>query len=182
MDKNKGGGTNTPPDESAVVKAAAWAWYHHGSGSEGGNSAREYDVAMMARHVPRPSRYKQEATKLRGNVDHDVSSKPTVECLSLFDSYELRRISMQLDSLMDCSNDEESFSDNDSVISSSSRNKKKMNLKKVIRGFWVRHAVAVCSTGEDQVVDLNKRPGYRHRPSRPVTRMHASSNKSPLEL
>ena len=49
-------------DPSAVVKAAAWAWYQRGSGSEG-KSISDFD-ATRARHAPIPSRYKLEAMKM----------------------------------------------------------------------------------------------------------------------
>jgi hypothetical protein len=46
-------------DDLAVVKAAAWAWYLR---KEGKPIMREFDVTR-AQRIPRPSRYKIEATK-----------------------------------------------------------------------------------------------------------------------
>ncbi|XP_062104888.1 uncharacterized protein LOC133816368 [Humulus lupulus] len=196
MEKNKVRGNTT--DESAVVKAAAWAWYQHGSGSDG-NPTREYDVKVRSRHVPRPSRYRQESAMIKAklgvnvHLDHHDSSKPTVGSLSLLDAYEIRSISQQLDSLIQCSradhrecnNDEEAFSDNYITISSSSgrssreviRKTKFTNLKKLMRGFWLRNAVAVCSTREDQVVDMRRRSGFQQRPPRPVSRLIPATNR-----
>ncbi|GAY43702.1 hypothetical protein CUMW_076500 [Citrus unshiu] len=50
-------------DELAVVKAAAWAWYQRGSGSEG-KPMGDFDVARTRRVVYKPSRYKLEAMRI----------------------------------------------------------------------------------------------------------------------
>lgn len=154
-------------DESAAVKAAAWAWYQHGSGSEG-TPAREYDAARP-RHVPRPSRYKLEAMRSKakeGKIllghNYSKSNTQTTTNVSLLDEYEIQSISRHLDSLIDQYSDNEdfrrkdSFSDADrddhSVVMKNNNNKKN-NVKKTnsLRGFLIRHAAAVCGTREDVV-------------------------------
>ncbi|TKY47388.1 hypothetical protein E2542_SST29448 [Spatholobus suberectus] len=79
-------------DELAIVKAAAWAWYQHGSGSEG-KAKTEFDVTR-AQRVPRPSRYKLEAMRMAKEVPSIHTNKP------LLDTYEVQCISRQLDRLI----------------------------------------------------------------------------------
>ncbi|OWM64376.1 uncharacterized protein LOC116207767 [Punica granatum] len=52
------------PDEVALIRAAAWAWYQQGSGSQGINKppTREYDITRT-RRVYQPSRYRIEAIR-----------------------------------------------------------------------------------------------------------------------
>lgn len=192
MEKRKARGSS---DESAAVKAAAWAWYQHGSGSNG-NPTREYDVTIRTPHTAGPSRYKLEAalkiSKERGLREHNhCQESKTVDSLSLLDAYEIRTISRHLDSLIGCSSadlkdnnnirEKEVFSDDDSSTSGSSTTsssigmmrKKKMNMKKLMRGFWLRHAAAVCSTREDDVVNMAMRPGLRDGRSRPWNITHS---------
>lgn len=180
MEKRK---TRGSTDESAVVKAAAWAWYQHGSGSEG-NPTRECDIAFMTRNAPRPSRYKVEAAmrvaKDRRPNDHNhYNESKAVHNLSLLDAYEIRSISRRLDSLIEYSSADhgnknsicrkEVFSDDDVNFIGMMR-KKKRNMKKLVRGFWLRHAAAVCSTRENGVVNTTTRLGFQR--SRPQLENH----------
>ncbi|XP_014495674.1 uncharacterized protein LOC106757516 [Vigna radiata var. radiata] len=76
-------------DELAIVKAAAWAWYLHGSGSKA-KAKNEFDV-KRSQTVARPSRYKLEAMGMAKETPSMRTIKP------LLDSYEVQRISKQLD-------------------------------------------------------------------------------------
>ncbi|KAK7387370.1 hypothetical protein VNO78_28121 [Psophocarpus tetragonolobus] len=79
-------------DELAIVKAAAWAWYQHGSGSEG-KAKTEFDITK-SQHIARPSRYKLEAMRMAKEVASIHTNKP------LLDTYEVQSISRQLDRLI----------------------------------------------------------------------------------
>lgn len=79
-------------DELAIVKAAAWAWYLHGSGSKA-KAKNEFDV-KRSQTVARPSRYKLEAMRMAKETPSIRPIKP------LLDSYEVQRISKQLDGLI----------------------------------------------------------------------------------
>lgn len=82
-------------DELAIVKAAAWAWYQHGSGSEG-KAKSEFDVTRTQR-MARPSRYKLEAMRMAKEAPSNsihTNYKP------LLDTYEVQCISRQLDRLI----------------------------------------------------------------------------------
>ncbi|KAI3909705.1 hypothetical protein MKW98_014122 [Papaver atlanticum] len=100
-------------DELAAVKAAAWAWFQHGSGSEGnGKSIQEFDHANYATQRPiRPSRFKIEAMRHANEISSGdeseasssslVSSPTHTDTTSLFDAYEIARISQHLDCLIE---------------------------------------------------------------------------------
>ncbi|KAI3951675.1 hypothetical protein MKW92_015826 [Papaver armeniacum] len=100
-------------DELAAVKAAAWAWFQHGSGSEGnGKSIQEFDHANYATQRPiRPSRFKLEAMRYANEISSGdeseasssslVSSPTHTDTTSLFDAYEIARISQHLDCLIE---------------------------------------------------------------------------------
>ncbi|PRQ45425.1 hypothetical protein RchiOBHm_Chr3g0491241 [Rosa chinensis] len=99
-------------DELALVKAAAWAWYEHGTGLEG-KSLQEFDIRRTF-HDPIPSRFKLEAKKLaeQGSRVFDEGSSPgtsgsvqTVDHHSLLDRYEIESISRRLDQLIESSGD-----------------------------------------------------------------------------
>lgn len=161
-------------DKLAAVKAAAWAWYQHGSGSgSDGTPAREY-VAARPHHVPRPSRYKLEAMRSKTKEGVlpliDDNFKPQSNRVSLLDAYEIRSISRHLDSLIDQYSigdhgddhkDNQDFRLNEALISDvddhhsmvMEKRKKKKNSRKMVnlRGLWIRHAAAMCSTREGVV-------------------------------
>ncbi|KAK7372318.1 hypothetical protein VNO80_05694 [Phaseolus coccineus] len=142
---------NTNTNDLTFVKAAAWAWYQHNSGSKG-KTITEFHAAVT-RHHPRPSRYKLEAMRTATEAG-EGSSNIHAKKLSLLDEYEVQSISRQLHSLVEDSNDKP-FNGADS--SAHRRTQKK---KKVRKGFWLRHG-AVCG-GEKDVVDPSA-VGVSHR-------------------
>lgn len=85
-------------DELAAVKAAAWAWYQHGSGSES-KPMREFGLTRPIT-VPKPSRYRLEATRSSSLLIQDNSQSPNPHN-SLLDSYEIASISKRLSDLLD---------------------------------------------------------------------------------
>ncbi|KAI3976468.1 hypothetical protein MKX01_008326 [Papaver californicum] len=103
---------NVLDDELAAVKAAAWAWYQHGSGFEGrGKSFQEFDHANKTQSPIRPSRFKLEAMRYANEISsgHEsetsssslVPSPTQADTTSLFDAYDIARISQQFDSLIE---------------------------------------------------------------------------------
>lgn len=141
-------------DELAIVKAAAWAWYQHGSGSEGKKAISEFGVTARTQRAARPSRFKLEAMRMakeakEGTPLHTNKNK------SLFDTYEVQSISRQLDRLIIESSHHNKLV-NVSGNNTSAKNDGNRRMKKkrnVIKGFWPRNAV-VCGGGND-VVDGN---------------------------
>ncbi|KAL2521889.1 uncharacterized protein Fot_25812 [Forsythia ovata] len=91
-------------DESSLVKAAAWARYQQGSGSEG-RHILEFDL-LRTKKSPKPSRYKLEAMqKIQEKIDKSttisnpksyVSTSTDDVNNSLLDTYEIESISRQL--------------------------------------------------------------------------------------
>lgn len=95
-------------DELAAVKAAAWAWYQHGSGSES-KPMREFGLTRPI-SVPKPSRYRLEATNRSPSISiEDNLQTPSPNSNSLLDSYEIASISRRLSDLLD-PNDRNNFS------------------------------------------------------------------------
>lgn len=162
-------------DELALVKAAAWAWYQHGSGSEG-LAMREYDLEKSKR-THKPSRYKIEATKESEETSlklkeilppqsaplsplSSTSSKQSE--VSLLDDYEIERISKQLDLYIESSRAEylRTFLDSDhgvrnkvvSFSESGTSERKSKQKTKNSRRFWLKYA-AVCGSRQDDVLD-----------------------------
>ncbi|KAK7305681.1 hypothetical protein VNO77_43590 [Canavalia gladiata] len=132
-------------DELAIVKAAAWAWYQHGSGSEG-KAKSEVDVPRT-QHVARPSRYKLEAMRMAKEGSSIHTNK------SLLDAYEVQSISRQLDRLIESSShnklgDGNNFANKNAGVDNSNRRMK--NKKRIGKGFWPRHVI-VCGRGNDVV-------------------------------
>ncbi|KAI3946509.1 hypothetical protein MKX01_017725 [Papaver californicum] len=102
---------NIHDDELAAVKAAALAWYQHRSGFEGkGKSIQEFDHANKIQRPIIQSRYKLEAMRYANEISsgHEsetsssslVSSPTPTDTTSLFDAYDIARISQQLDSFI----------------------------------------------------------------------------------
>ncbi|KAK6280249.1 hypothetical protein POUND7_020516 [Theobroma cacao] len=100
-------------DGLAQVKAAAWAWYQHGSGSEG-KPIREFDITRTERaSSSRPSRYKLEAMRnntgkgnhsmeMEGSPSQTPRSSPNIQTQnSPLDSYETKSISKRLNHLIE---------------------------------------------------------------------------------
>ncbi|KAH6799392.1 hypothetical protein C2S51_035876 [Perilla frutescens var. frutescens] len=130
-------------DESALAKSAAWAWYEHGSGSDG-RSIREVDV-WSSKMEPTPSRYKLEV--LRNNNPNNILGINSTKN-SLLDNYEIEMISKQLDQYIQATHAK--YHTNTKVL-----------LKKKIppKGwFWSRH-VPVCGSSTNDVVDCRPEKG-----------------------
>ncbi|EOY03039.1 Tetratricopeptide repeat-like superfamily protein [Theobroma cacao] len=100
-------------DGLAQVKAAAWAWYQHGSGSEG-KPIREFDITRTERaSSSRPSRYKLEAMRnntgkgnhsmeMEGSPSQTPRSSPNIQTQnSPLDSYETKSIAKRLNHLIE---------------------------------------------------------------------------------
>ncbi|KAH8483177.1 hypothetical protein Peur_064432 [Populus x canadensis] len=165
MEKKKPkGGDST--DDLALVKAAAWAWYQHGSGSEGKPMCESY--VTSTRRAPRPSRYKLEDMRLRvkeDTMDGSGAPSPIGADNSLLDNYEVESISKHLDYLMESSSKRsygvEIFDRDDHLHRGKSvslldgdqtcgMKQKKNKSKFFLQGWWLRHSV-VCGTREDVV-------------------------------
>lgn len=163
-------------DELAIVKAAAWAWYERGSGSEG-KPIREFDFTNNSRKTPTPSRYKIEAMKnttidenssiKRPSTSASISTCPSFNS-SLLDNYEIESISKDLDHYIESCNHDSSSRVGDHgggrhrrVVSVSKIEKgrevvdAKVKSKKLSKGgFLLRHA-AVCGSINDVVAARN---------------------------
>ncbi|KAL2317263.1 hypothetical protein Fmac_031139 [Flemingia macrophylla] len=121
----------TTRDESAFVKAAAWAWHEHNTM---GKTITEFD-ATITRHAPRPSRYKLEAM---------TNMSPTrPKKMPLLDEYEVQTISRLLESC---------YHHDNKVVTETSTNIRDVKKKKKVtgKGFWLKHGV-VCGREEDVV-------------------------------
>ncbi|MQM03659.1 hypothetical protein Taro_036443 [Colocasia esculenta] len=155
-------------DELALVKAAAWAWFQHGSANES-KATREFDLARKRRQH-RPSRYKLEAVAaaaaaVAANVsatsDHLswAAPSPTSE-LSLLDPYEVDRISKQLDRLV------ASTRRGGSGRAGHRRSREAGKGAAKVSGFWLRHAVGLCGSRADAaearaLVGVRRSPCFR---------------------
>ncbi|KAL4652387.1 hypothetical protein ACB092_01G229600 [Castanea dentata] len=154
--------TRGSTDELAVVKAAAWAWYQHGSGSEGKNM-REFDITR-SRQAPGSSRYRLEAMRIAEEAMEGSRSSSAHSSIhtsnSLLDVFEVESISRQLDCLVGSSGNnfytrflagdnvhQENVKLLDNVDTGGMKKKKK---KKKVKRFWPRHAIT-CGTMEDVV-------------------------------
>ncbi|XP_031492288.2 uncharacterized protein LOC116258931 [Nymphaea colorata] len=152
-------------DGLALVKAAAWAWYLHGSGKEG-KPAREFD-SWRTKQPPRPSRYKLEA--MRDQLT-DRSRLPSTSprqdppANSLLDPYEIQSISKRLTyALEDSIQDNCIFVDDDGLdggrkmLTARNKQQRKAAERRRLKGWlgwggaWMRHASAVCGPGEGVV-------------------------------
>ncbi|XWS75376.1 hypothetical protein CRYUN_Cryun01aG0081500 [Craigia yunnanensis] len=145
MDKKK---QKSCSDKLALVKAAAWAWYQHGSGSEG-KPMREFDITRTER-ASKPSRYKLEAIR-NNTMEGSQTPSPIHTDNSLLDSYEIEIISKRLDDLIEFGGikfyDELLSIDGDyqkNLVLDSGRKKKSSKLKR----FLLRRAV-VCGKNQD---------------------------------
>eukprot|EP00262_Sarcandra_glabra_P016706 TRINITY_DN552_c1_g1_i2.p1 TRINITY_DN552_c1_g1~~TRINITY_DN552_c1_g1_i2.p1 ORF type:complete len:189 (+),score=15.01 TRINITY_DN552_c1_g1_i2:100-666(+) len=154
-------------DELALAKAAAWAWYQRGSWSEG-KPISELDL-RKTRRQPLPSRYKlEEEQQQNSDVDdhveasepHSFAVSPAHTDTSLLDSLEIERISRQLDSLLEYSR--RVFTDGSSspyvdgrdrprFVSSPDNGSRTSKMAGKVNGFWLRHAVGICSSSGGMV-------------------------------
>lgn len=170
-------------DEFAIIKAAAWAWYERGSGSEG-KPIREFEFTHMQRQ-PKPSRYKLEAMNMTSNngcasdhpllVSDNISTSitcTTSSSSSLFDKYEIERISMDLDMYIKYSSS--STSTYDGVVEGDGSNHQPKTTEdsemsiigkgkgRKMKGYsWLMRHGAVCGSRNDVVV--NSIGGLRRR-------------------
>lgn len=148
-------------DEFAIIKAAAWAWFQRGSGSEG-KPIREFDFTNL--HTPpKPSRYKLEAMEISSCENESLlASDNSGDSSSLLDTYEIERISRELDFYI-----ESSSGRHGGVVSGDRRLHRRVVAlsesdasgmigkgkgRKLMKGFWFSHA-AVCGSRDDVVVD-----------------------------
>lgn len=184
MERKKGrGGSHI--EELALVKAAAWAWYQHGSGAEGKPPIREYDLSITQK-PPKPSRYKLEAAAaamIKPREEEDLiikspSSSPSPPPLpnlfnssyqlnntnvSLLDKYEVERISMQLDRYIESENNgggsrrENGKVASLSEIGTSDRKIRSNNCKTKKGKNSKRFWVAICGSRSDVVEALEDR-------------------------
>lgn len=146
-------------DELAVVKAAAWAWYQRGSGSEG-KPMGDFDVARTRRVVYKRSRYKLEAMRISEQEEAQAAAAEDSISIdntnhSLLDRYEIESISKRFDQLINSSTATKLLKN--ASQSSQRTNGLTMNKKKskILKGFWPRHAV-VCGTRQDAVMDRSR--------------------------
>lgn len=153
-------------DESAVVKAAAWAWYEHGS--RGGSQSkkpilptREYDVACrMSHHAATTSRYKLEAMAKQGegpnSVHRNMGSRDDGGRSGLLDTYEVESISRELDGLIQSTTSSSTSGHMMMMMTTKKKQKQKNKKNKWTSGIWLRHAV-VCGTSREDVLAVETR-------------------------
>ncbi|XP_061352791.1 uncharacterized protein LOC133297640 [Gastrolobium bilobum] len=135
-------------DELAIVKAAAWAWYQHGSGSKR-KAMSEFHVTRTQRAF-RPSRYKLEAMRMTKEANEGPSIHTNK---SLLDTYEIQSISRQLERLIESGHNKLGNGNNSTNNAGlNNGNRRMINKKKSFsKGFWPRHVV-VCGRVEDVVL------------------------------
>ncbi|KAL6959612.1 hypothetical protein U1Q18_039766 [Sarracenia purpurea var. burkii] len=170
-------------DELSITKAAAWAWYQRGSGSDVGNPAPEYDPARTRRSAPQSSRYKVEAIRTsQPAMEGSNSPRPLLNPFHnednishLLDRYEIERIRRQLDSFREASNGESGIVSGfvgghrirRGVVSlpetdmGEMKKKKKKNRERMMWFSWLRHG-RTCGGSTDDVVEQLTR-GFRNR-------------------
>lgn len=167
-------------DELAVTRAAAWAWYQRGSGSEP-KPASEFGLTRTHHRVPNPTRYKLEAERSRSSTSDHGSH--------LLDSYEIDSISRHLERYIERVNNGDLGSHRRAVFLPGSdvsgvikkegkkvearenwpghksyQKPKEEEKKKSSKGFWLtRHGVA-CRGSRDDVVEFSRRVVRERRP------------------
>ncbi|KAL3613535.1 hypothetical protein CASFOL_042569 [Castilleja foliolosa] len=156
-------------DESALAKSAAWAWFQQGSSS--GQSVPEFDVSRM-KPESNPSRYKLEALK---NVQKLALKSPEIKLSSprssngsLFDNYEIERISRQLDHYIESSHAKQRGHGSgestvmvpaaDGAAANVTTKNKVVRKKKTKLGIFRLRHVPACGSSSDDVVEYSRRP------------------------
>ncbi|XP_073010864.1 uncharacterized protein [Typha latifolia] len=146
--KRRTSSISSESDDLALVKAAAWAWYQHGSG---GPDARpppaESDVASRSsQRPPRPSRYQIEARATAGTVTAAAGSDKTPP--RLLDLYEIEWITKELERLISAST--KGGADRRKEVAPPTAEGKRSGKKSGGNGgFFGWHAMAICgSVGE----------------------------------
>nr|GMC57321.1 Pentatricopeptide repeat-containing protein [Ipomoea batatas] len=177
-DTRKASRRRASADDAAMVKAAAWAWYQHGSGSE--RPLGELLRLERTEKVQKPSRYKLEAIReveegkrkpthhQRSSSTIPMSSSPSIS--SLLDKYEIQRISLQLDRYIENGHDDYCYgvlgNTNDrrrvASLSESGTTETKKPPAASLKGFWLRHA-AVCGSSSADVVETGSIIGRSSR-------------------
>ncbi|CAL9117746.1 unnamed protein product [Musa textilis] len=140
-------------DELAMAKAAAWAWYQHGSGSDD-RTARESDLgwaggAASEARGQRPSRYKLEALAA---VEEPGPAVP------LLDVYEIGRITRELERLIVASDGSERRGrarDKEAFATPRAAGK--------ASGSWVGHAAGICGAAGDALEPATRARRRRRR-------------------
>lgn len=152
----------TDGDDLAAVKAAAWAWFHHGSGSEA-KPMREFGLTRTT-ILPKPSRYRLHAIT---TLIQDNSQTPNPHN-SLLDAYEIQSISRRLSDLLDPA-DRNNFSlrsfDSEILDPEPQVESKKKTKHKKLRGFWRRPSVMCGKTEDVDVGSSVRRPTRRRSPA-----------------
>ncbi|KAL2531259.1 hypothetical protein Adt_04610 [Abeliophyllum distichum] len=147
-------------DEFALVKAAAWAWYQHGFGSDG-KPMSEFDLTRF-KNVPKPSRYKlQDMKQVQETTDSSNNS--------LLDKYEIERISRQLDLYIESSHVQHygGFYIGDSAEKGTAAviggglsggktgmKSKQKKMKEISKGYWFKHS-KICGSRHDVVENMS---------------------------
>nr|XP_004490846.1 uncharacterized protein LOC101510325 [Cicer arietinum] len=158
-------------EELSLVKAAAWAWYQHGSGSchDHQEASSEFHVTRIHR-TPRPSRYKLELEAIQ-SMEKEVIK----EEYSLLDAYEVQSISSHLNRLLESNNNNNhnykkivNSMSNNIAIKSVDDGIQRTKKKKIRKGFFLKHG-AMCGREGDVVdpisVSKNIKPsiqGFKH--------------------
>ncbi|KAK2376856.1 hypothetical protein QL285_077605 [Trifolium repens] len=148
-------------DHLDLVKAAAWAWHQHGSGSchEGEGSSEFYFRRSTTHRAPRPSRYKLELEAMT-STEKEATQSSTIlhekdESRSLLDAYEVQSISKQLNHLIESNNNRNRNKLVNSANNIASKSvddgvKEIKKKKKVRKGFFLKHG-AICGREGDVV-------------------------------
>ncbi|KAK1441306.1 hypothetical protein QVD17_07153 [Tagetes erecta] len=139
-------------DQNEITKAAAWAWYERGSWFDH-KTIREVDGRRPHEYTCRPSRYKLEAMK---------GSQKECNDNSLFDMYEIERISRELCCYMESSKvnrRSRAVEGSRSVVTEETKGKR---TRKKYNWGWRRHGI-VCGSSEDVVERTLLAGGRRER-------------------
>ncbi|KAK9070174.1 hypothetical protein SSX86_010574 [Deinandra increscens subsp. villosa] len=155
-------------DQNEFTKAAAWAWYERGSWFEQ-NTIRETDLIRRPRddHKPRPSRYKVEAMKEARSCNISNVSKPLlctterVDNYSLFDTYEIERISRELCCYVESSRIDGGDHGRRSNVSNEAKGGRKTAGKKNNWGW--RPQGIMCRSSREDVIENTVLVGERRR-------------------
>lgn len=153
LDRKKPTPTEPATDDLAAVKAAAWAWYQHGSGSESTTKSMREFGHTRATTLPKPSRYRLESIRFAQNLVQDFSQTPDTHN-SLLDSYEVASISKRLSDLLHPTHRNNfSFGNFESEILDLGRQIEGKTPKPKMKfgGLWRRSSV-VCGKMEDVIV------------------------------
>ncbi|KAM7519837.1 hypothetical protein LguiB_018799 [Lonicera macranthoides] len=165
MEKRKKTRPPSIANDLAIVKAAAWAWYQRGSGSDG-RPMTEHDFTRSHRAYV-PSRYKleamkrtcQESTTKGSHSSPSLLSSPSYTDNSLFDHYEIERISRELDYYMESSGSQRSHRREAAwpEREKSGKKKSKSGNSKKKSGFWSMRGGVVCGSKDDVVASYGHR-------------------------